>query len=149
MRQDLLGFILLFLKSELAIIYFHAIDYTLLQTFLIVTGCTSLVIFWLYYLAGVFDRFVVKRMHIGNMLQEVYLIKNIRRSLKRGEKRLLAWFLKHNRKIIIIVFVLPFIPFIEPVAVVASKIQKIKGALPLILLANVLKIYIVTFVVYH
>ncbi len=149
MWQDVLGFILLFIKSELAIIHFHAIDYTLLQTFLIVTFCTSFVILWLFFLTGVFDRLVIERMGFGYAIREVYWIRSIRISLRRGEKKLLTWFLKNNKAIIIIVFLLPFIPLVEPIAIIAAKMQKLKGIIPLILLANSIKIFIVTYIVYN
>lgn len=149
MWQDIVGIILLLIKSELAIIHFYSIDYSFLFNFSLISCSTGFVVVWVYYLAGIFDKYVIKRLGLDEKIVEFKWVRRIRSFFKKKERKVLKWLLEHNKIIIFIIPMIPFVPFIETIVVVAAKIQKVKGGLFLILLSNTIRIFIVTYFVYN
>jgi len=149
MWENVISFILLLVKSELAIIHFHSIEYSFVFTFTLISCSTAFVVIWIYYLAGVFDEYVIKRLGLDKKFIEFKWIKQIKLFFNKKEKSALNWLLEHNKIIIFIIPMIPFVPFLETIVVVAAKIQKVKGGLYLILLSNTIRIFLVTYFVYN
>ncbi|MBL7141920.1 hypothetical protein ISS21_02405 [Patescibacteria group bacterium] len=148
--QQIFSGVLLVVRSELAIINFHHLGLSPVQTFLIASIWTNLTIVVLFYFTGFFDWLTlkVKKKRLSEIFVRLAWVRRLGDSLKNGQKRVLNWLLEHNKLIIFLVLFTPFTPFLEDIAVVAAKIARIKYAFPLLLIANTARMALVTFFVY-
>jgi len=149
---QILGGVLLVVRSEFAIMQFHHIGLSAMTTFLIVTVWTDFKVVLIFTSTSLVDWLVAKfgkrHRHLGEMVVAWSWLKKINQGIRNGRKKLLAWLITHNKLVIFLILFIPFTPFMEDVAIVASRIAKIKSALPLLLIANTARMVLMTFVVY-
>ncbi len=150
--EHIFGGVLLVVRSEFAIMQFHHIGFPAMATFLIVSLWTNFKVVLIFTSTSLADWLVLKlgktHQHLGELILNWPWLKKINRGIKNGRKKLLAWFLVHNKLAIFLILFIPFTPFMEDIAIVAARIARIKGALPLLLIANTARMALVTFVVY-
>jgi hypothetical protein len=150
--SEIIAGILLVVRSEFAIMQFHHIGLTAIIAFLIVTIWTNFKVVLIFTSTGLVDWLVAKfgkrHRHLGEMAVNWPWLKKINQGVRSGRKKLLAWLITHNKLAIFLILFVPFTPFMEDVAIVAARIAKIKGALPLLLIANTARMALMTFVVY-
>ncbi|MBU4369411.1 hypothetical protein KKG58_01460 [Patescibacteria group bacterium] len=150
--QQIFSGILLVVRSEFAIMQFHHIELTPLTAFLITAIWTNLKVVLIFTSTSLADWLVLKlgkrHLHLNEMIAEQNWITRLNQSMKNGKKRFLAWLLKHNKMVIYLIIFMPFTPFMEDVAIVAARIARIKKALPFLMIANTLRMALVTWLVY-
>ena len=151
--QQIFSGILLVIRSEFAIMQFYRIELSPLTAFLITAVWTNFKVVLIFTSTSLADWLVLKfgrrHLHLNEIIIETTWIKKIIKSIKNGRKKLLTWFLNHNKLTIFLILFIPFTPFMEDVAIVAARIARIKKALPLLMAANTARMILVVFFVYY
>lgn len=149
---QIIGGVLLVVRSEFAIIQFHHLGLPAMTTFLIATIWTDFTVVLFFTSTGLVDwlvaRFGKRHRHLKDIVINWRWLKRISQGIRNRRKRLLDWLLVHNKLAIFLILFIPFTPLMEDIAVVAARIARIKGALPLLLIANTMRMVLMTFVVY-
>ena len=148
MWRIILNAISLFLNPDLAMIQFSYLDYNLFSVLLIVMVWTNLSAIITFSLTGFLDKKLIKRKEWRIKLAKLRWVRRIRKSIKGGQKKFLGWLLKQEKIIIFLVLLIPGVPMVKSIAIIAARISMSKNALFLILIANRLRVLLMIHFIY-
>ena len=141
-------------RIEFAIIELCYLNINPVQVFFITAAWSSIYITFIFYFTGLLSYLMQKSIILAtgknqrNWLEEIWR-KKVREPIEQRKQRVIQWLLAHNKLIIFLVILCPFSFFLDNVAVIATKLARIKYGLLLILTANTGRVFIVTFAAYH
>jgi len=144
----ILNLLTLSLNSDLAIIQFFAFDYSPFLTFLVVFTWTNLSVVITFCLAGLLNKKVIEKKGWRTKFANLKWVRRTQRAMKRGRKKFLAWLLKQEKIIILLVLLIPGVPVVKGVAIVVARMSGLKNILALMLITNTLRVLVIIFFVY-
>jgi len=138
----------LLLNSDLAIVQFFAFDYSPFLTFLVVFAWTNLSIVITFSLTDFLDKKLVEKKKWRAKFAKIKWVHRTQKAIKNGRKKILVWLLRQERIIIFLILLIPGVPMVKSVAIIAARILKLKNALILMLIANSIRVLVVVCFIY-
>jgi len=122
--------------------------------FLIVLIWSTVVTVGMYYLADLL-KFLIEALITfatgekkNSWIDRIWFEK-VKKPVEKKRKSVIQWLLVHNKIIIFLIILIPFTFVIADIAVMATRVGKIKYGLILVIGANVGKISILVYYLYH
>jgi hypothetical protein len=145
--------LLALLKIELALHRLHALGFSFWTSVSVTLLWSNLVLTVIYYFAGVVKALVNWFVDIAvnnnnrDWVDWVWLIK-VKTPLKEKRKEFLEWIIRHNRLLLFLIIAVPYIPFVDNIAIAAARIGKIKHGFWIAVLSNSFKLFMVAVAVW-
>ncbi len=142
--------VLLMLKSELAVMQLCYLGYPWKFTFFLVTAWSTFRLITTFYITAAVDYWFIIPRHWDNKFNQLPWVGKIRESMARGKKKTVSWLWNHNRLIILLITFCPFffVPLVKDAAVAVARLERIKGFLIWMVLANIARMIVVVLIVY-
>jgi len=150
----LIALLLGLIKLEFSVLLLYQTGVNPTLVFLIVLIWSTVVTVGMYYLADLL-KFLIEALITfatgekkNSWIDRIWFEK-VKKPVEKKRKSVIQWLLVHNKIIIFLIILIPFTFVIADIAVMATRVGKIKYGLILVIGANVGKISILVYYLYH
>lgn len=160
----IIGISLLILKPDLSAIAWYTAGLTWWLTLLLLAGYTSITLSLTYFGAGgviaILKKFVFKKKHrVIQQIEEKKLIRQTKEEFQKGylfgkkraltrQEKLVNWLKRQKLSVIILLEIIPFVPYLPSAVIIAVKALGIKHGYLWLILGNLVKIMLIVALVY-